>query len=108
MSVDEIKAIALTAVDSLISVRDRCISAEGKCDALEELLEESQKIIEEKDLIINKSQDIDDNFIDKWNEASGFSSGDSRFLEIYDKKRQEIKNKQLDILRTKYNLSHKN
>ena len=106
-SYEDLQSIATTAVDTLSTIRDRCMSAEAKNEVLEKMLNEAQDAIESRDLIINKYEprEIDENFMTKLDELKGFMSDDPRFEEIRRKKYEDMKSKQEQILRNKYNFS---
>lgn len=109
MDYEELQSIAVTAVDALTTVRDRCITAEAKNEVLEKLLGEAQQAIESRDLILNKYEpkEIDRNFVTKLEELQGFMNNDDRFEEIRRKKMEEMKKKQEEILRSKYNFTQR-
>lgn len=107
MSYEELQSIALTVVNALGQAKDKYISAEAKVEVLENLLEEAQEAINSRDLILNKYEpkEIDQNFMLKLEELKGFLSDDVRFEEIRKKKMEEMKKKQEEILRAKYNFA---
>lgn len=107
ISYDELQSIATTAVDTLYQVRDRCMSAEAKNEVFENMLNEAQEAIESRDLIINKYEpkEINHDFMSKLEDLKGFMSDDPRFEELRRKKYDDMKRKQEEILRTRYNFS---
>lgn len=107
MNYDELQSIAVTAVDTLAIVKERCITAEAKTDVLEKLLNEAQEAIESRDLILNKyeGKELDPSYLKKFEELKAFVSNDDRFEEIRRKKMEDMKKKQEEILRQKYNFA---
>jgi pyruvate/2-oxoacid:ferredoxin oxidoreductase beta subunit len=107
MGYDELQSIAVTAVDTLSQVRDRCMSAEAKNVALEKKLDEAQLAIESRDLILNKYEpkEIDKTFMNTLEEIQAYMSDDTRFEEIRKKKMEDMIKKQEEILNAKYNFA---
>ena len=110
MNYEQLQSVAITAMDALGIVRERCITAEAKNEVYEKMLNEAQEAIESRDLIINKYEpkEIDQDFFTKLEEFKGFASDDERFEEIRRKKMEDIKKKQEEILRSRYNFSKRN
>jgi len=97
----------LTVVDAFSQAKDRCVSAETKNEVYEKLLNEAQEAIESRDLIINKYEprEMNQDFMSKLEDVKGFFSDDPRFEEIRKKKYADMKRKEEEILRTRYNFS---
>lgn len=104
---EDLQAIAVTAVDTLTKVKERCMAAEAKNEAYEKLLEEAQEAINSRDSALNRyeEKEVDPNILSKLEEVQQFLSNDIRYEEIKRKKIEDMARKQEEILRAKYNFS---
>ena len=107
ISYDDLQSIAVTAVETLAQVRERCLAAEAERNVMKKILDEAQQAINERDFKLNQydGKQIDKNILNTLEETQGLLSDDIKYEEIRRKKMEEMERKSEEYLRNVYNFA---